>query len=168
MKFSKEKNRHLLEVVQSLIFTNTVPKCYWGDAILTGTYIINRMTSFILNHQTLIQTLLKDYPNTHLLHDIPLKVFGCSSFVHIHSHKRGKLEPGWSNVSFSVTLETRKGYKYYSPNTKHFYTSMDVTFISYEPFYPTPRFRGRFPISNLKLGTHHISFTCRTSCCNPY
>lgn len=102
------------------------------------------MTSCILNHQIMIQTLLKDYPITYLLRDVPLKVFGCSSFVHMHSHKCGKLEPGWSNVSFSVTLKIRKGYKCYSPNTKHFHTSMDVTFINYEPFYPTPRLREDF------------------------
>ncbi|KAJ7979052.1 Retrovirus-related Pol polyprotein from transposon TNT 1-94 [Quillaja saponaria] len=37
------KNRHLLEVARSLMFTMNVPKAYWGDTVLSATYLINRM-----------------------------------------------------------------------------------------------------------------------------
>ena len=42
---AERKNRHLLEVVRSLMFTTRVPKFFWGEAVLTATYLINRMPS---------------------------------------------------------------------------------------------------------------------------
>lgn len=40
---AERKNKHLLEVARSLMFTTNVPKYLWGDAILTANFIINRM-----------------------------------------------------------------------------------------------------------------------------
>lgn len=40
---SKRKNRHLLEVFRALMFTMNVQKVYWGDAVLTAAYLINRI-----------------------------------------------------------------------------------------------------------------------------
>lgn len=38
----QQKNRHLLEAARSLMFTMGVPIAYWGDAILSTAYLINR------------------------------------------------------------------------------------------------------------------------------
>lgn len=45
---AEKKNRHLLEVVRSLLFSMKVRKILW-DAILIATYLINRMPSKVLN-----------------------------------------------------------------------------------------------------------------------
>ena len=79
------KNRHLLEVARSLHFTSNIPKRFWGEAVLTATYLINRMPSRILKFKTSVQSFLEHFPKSHLVSQIPLKVFGCSAFVHIHS-----------------------------------------------------------------------------------
>ncbi|RVW35073.1 Retrovirus-related Pol polyprotein from transposon TNT 1-94 [Vitis vinifera] len=42
---AERKNRHLLEVARSLMFSMNVPKLFWGQAILTAAYLINRMPS---------------------------------------------------------------------------------------------------------------------------
>ena len=39
----ERKNKHLLDVARSLIFTTKVPKNLWGEVILIATYLINRM-----------------------------------------------------------------------------------------------------------------------------
>ncbi|KAE8721931.1 pentatricopeptide repeat-containing protein [Hibiscus syriacus] len=39
----ERKNRHLLEVTRSLMFAANAPKYLWGEALLTATYLINRM-----------------------------------------------------------------------------------------------------------------------------
>ena len=45
---SERKNRHLLEMTRALMFQTNVPKIYWSDAVLTATYLINRLPSVIL------------------------------------------------------------------------------------------------------------------------
>ncbi|RVW79952.1 Retrovirus-related Pol polyprotein from transposon RE2 [Vitis vinifera] len=42
---AERKNRHLLEVARSLMFSMNVPKLFWGQAVLTAPYLINRMPS---------------------------------------------------------------------------------------------------------------------------
>ena len=53
MEWQKGKNKHLLEVARSSMFTTKIPKYLWGGAILTATYLINRMPSrtFNFRHQ---------------------------------------------------------------------------------------------------------------------
>ncbi|XP_075076778.1 uncharacterized protein LOC142163395 [Nicotiana tabacum] len=51
------KNRHLLEVAISLIFTMPLPKPCCGDAILAVAYLINRMLFKPLNFQSPLETL---------------------------------------------------------------------------------------------------------------
>ncbi|RVX13979.1 Retrovirus-related Pol polyprotein from transposon TNT 1-94 [Vitis vinifera] len=41
----ERKNRHLLEVARSLMFSMNVPKLFWGQTVLTAAYLINRMPS---------------------------------------------------------------------------------------------------------------------------
>lgn len=50
-------------------------------------------------------------PFIFLIHDSLIKVFGCSSFVHIHSHNHGKLEPRSIKCVFLGYSPNQKGYK---------------------------------------------------------
>ncbi|KZV28380.1 hypothetical protein F511_16748 [Dorcoceras hygrometricum] len=93
------------------------------------------MSSSVINFKTPIQTLLEYYPSLHLLHNIPLKIFGCSAFVHVHSQHRGKLDPRSLKCIFLGYSPNQKGYKCYSPVLKKFFTTMDVTFFETEPFF---------------------------------
>ena len=47
---SKRKNRHLLEVTRALMFTMHVSKYVWGEVALIASYLINRMSSTVLNY----------------------------------------------------------------------------------------------------------------------
>ncbi|RVW38442.1 Retrovirus-related Pol polyprotein from transposon TNT 1-94 [Vitis vinifera] len=90
---AERKNRHLLEVARSLMFSMNVSKLFWGQAVLTAAYLINRMPSRVLKFQTPCQTLLKSFPTTRLISTVPPKIFGCSVFVHINQQHRSKLDP---------------------------------------------------------------------------
>ncbi|RVW52205.1 Retrovirus-related Pol polyprotein from transposon TNT 1-94 [Vitis vinifera] len=82
---AERKNRHLLEVARCLMFSSNVPNYFWGEAILTATYLINRMPSRVLTFQSPRQLFLKQFPHTHAASsDLPLKVFGCTAFVHVY------------------------------------------------------------------------------------
>ncbi|RVW60823.1 Retrovirus-related Pol polyprotein from transposon TNT 1-94 [Vitis vinifera] len=96
---AKRKNRHLLEVARSLMFSMNVPKLFWGQAVLTAAYLINRMPFRVLKFQTPCQTLLKSFPTTRLISTVPPKIFGCSVFVHINQQHRSKLDPSESPIT---------------------------------------------------------------------
>lgn len=139
---SERKNRHLLEVAQSLMFTTNVPKQFWGDAILTASYLINRMPSKVLNYQTPLNMFLQYYPHTRVCTDLPLKVFGCTSFVHVHSLAQTKLDPRAHKCIFLGYSATQKGYRCYSPEQHKYFISMDVTFFETHPFYAQNSLQG--------------------------
>ncbi|RDY10209.1 hypothetical protein CR513_05316, partial [Mucuna pruriens] len=43
------KNRHLLEVARALLFQMSIPNKYWGEAVLTAIYLINKLPTQVLN-----------------------------------------------------------------------------------------------------------------------
>ncbi|WKA11938.1 hypothetical protein VitviT2T_029385 [Vitis vinifera] len=139
---AERKNRHLLEVARSLMFSMNVPKLFWGQAVLTAAYFINRMPSRVLKFQTPCQTLLKSFPTTRLISTVPPKIFGCSVFVHINQQHRSKLDPRSLKCIFLGYSSNQKGYKCYSPVTRKFYNSMDVTFFETQPYYPKNDIQG--------------------------
>nr|CAN65095.1 hypothetical protein VITISV_011639 [Vitis vinifera] len=139
---AERKNRHLLEVARSLMFSMNVPKLFWGQAVLTAAYLINRMPSRVLKFQTPCQTLLKSFPTTRFISTIPPKIFGCSVFVHINQQHRSKLDPRSLKCIFLGYSSNQKGYKCYSPVTRKFYNLMDVTFFETQPYYPKNDIQG--------------------------
>ena len=57
---AERKNRHILEVARSLMFTMNVPKFLWSEAVMTATYLINRMPSKMLGMKSPCQLLLNN------------------------------------------------------------------------------------------------------------
>ena len=103
--------------------------------MLTATYLINRMPSHVLDFRTPFQRLLHTYPHIRFTSHIPLKVFGCTTFVHINQQHRSKLDPKSLKCVFLGYAPNQSGYKCYCPQTKRFYTTMDVTFFEHKPFH---------------------------------
>ncbi|RVX10447.1 Retrovirus-related Pol polyprotein from transposon TNT 1-94 [Vitis vinifera] len=101
-----------------------------------------RMSSRVLKFQTPCQTLLKSFPTTRLISTVPPKIFGCSVFVHINQQHRSKLDPRSLKCIFLRYSSNQKGYKCYSPVTRKFYNSMDVTFFETQPYYPKNDIQG--------------------------
>lgn len=185
---AERKNRHLLEVTRSLMLAANVPSQYWGDAVLSATYLINRMPSKVLKFNTPYHTLQSSYPNTHLFTSIPLKIFGSTAFVHNHQPNRSKLDPKSVKCIFLGYSPHQKGYKCYSPSTRKFYYSMDVTFFENQPYYPKVAIQGErtqieqesqlWPIAEIEMDTvetletaspiiEHTSETHETEPSNP-
>jgi hypothetical protein len=103
---AEQENWHLLEVTRSLMLDTHVPKSYWGDALLTTTYLINRMPSRILDFKTPLEVLSLPFSTSK---GISPKFFGCVCFVHIHGHTRSKLDPQSFKCVFVGYSPTQKG-----------------------------------------------------------
>nr|CAN83808.1 hypothetical protein VITISV_026963 [Vitis vinifera] len=105
-RVAERKNRHLMEVARSLMIASNVPKQLWGEAVLTTTYLINRMPSRILQFKTPCQILLAAYPSARIISSIPIKVFGCTAFVHIHKSEHNTTLSVPENNSLDVSSVT--------------------------------------------------------------
>lgn len=122
---AERKNKHLLEVARSLLFQNSVPKYLWGEAVLTAAYLINRMPSKVLRFKTPMEVFLENFPNNRLLSTLPLKVFGCTVFVHNNEPNQSKLSPRAKKCVFIGYSPTQKGYKCLDPSSNKNFVTME-------------------------------------------
>jgi Reverse transcriptase (RNA-dependent DNA polymerase) len=132
MGVTERKNRHLLEVTRNMMMSMNVPKYLWGQAVLTATYLINRMPSRVLNWKSPIEMLKGKNEDV-----LPLKTFGYVCFVQDNRPNVEKLDPKAVKCVFVGYLAIQKGYVCWSPIERRLFVSMDVTFRELEPYYST-------------------------------
>ena len=78
----ERKNRHLLEVIHASLIEAHMPLSYWGHALTSAAYLINRVPSSTIDFRTPSQAHIEAIvapvdPN------LPPHVFGCVGFVHL-------------------------------------------------------------------------------------
>ncbi|KAK2415821.1 myosin-16 [Trifolium repens] len=107
---AERKNRHLLNQTRAILFQNKVPKKYWGESVLTASYLINRLPSSVLTSKTPMEVLSSFYLDVFASCNLISRIFGCKLFVHIHSDGRGKLDPRAFKCVFIGYSSTQEGY----------------------------------------------------------
>ena len=117
------------------MFTNNVPKIFWGEAILTTSYLTKRLPSKAIQYKTPIQLFLHQFPHYCCMSDLPVKTFGCSVFDHSSQPNQNKLDSQAAKCIFLSYSPNPKGYKCYNPQTKKMVVSRDVTFLENLPYY---------------------------------
>jgi Integrase core domain/GAG-pre-integrase domain len=115
---SKRKNRHLLEVTRALLFQNNIPKVFWSDAILSATYLINRLPSIKLKNKSPLEILYQRTINIE-----HLRIFDCVAFVKIK--RKSKLDFISTKTIFLEYSSVSKGYKYFDP-INNFFSSLEM------------------------------------------
>ena len=88
--------------------------------------MINRVPSRILNHKTPLNCLKQWFPHNRLTSDLPLKIFGCTAFLHVPNLFRSKLEAKAEKGIFIGYASNQKGYRIFNPTTKKVQVSMEV------------------------------------------
>ena len=121
----ERKNKHLLETARALLFQMHVPRHLWANSIFTACFLINRMTSLVLNWDTPFHII---FPNKSLF-PIEPQIFGCTCFVRdVYLHV-SKLDPKSLKCNFLVYSWVQKGYQCYCPSLHKNLISTDVTFL---------------------------------------
>ncbi|KAL0386675.1 UNVERIFIED_CONTAM: Copia protein [Sesamum latifolium] len=90
---AERRNRTLLEMARSMMAQANLPISFWGDAILTAAYILNRVPS------KSIPTTPYELWHGRKLNLEGLRLWGSAGFVHSTSHKYGKLDLELANLS---------------------------------------------------------------------
>ncbi|KAH9689179.1 retrovirus-related pol polyprotein from transposon RE1 [Citrus sinensis] len=129
---AERKNRHLLEVVRASLIQAHMPLSYWGEALASAAYLINRTPSSSLRFKTPFQ-VLNDAIMSPNVPNLPPHVFGCVAFVHLP--QQDKLSPRALRCVFVGYALHQKGYRCYYPPSRKIYITMDVVFHEYIMYY---------------------------------
>ncbi|KAJ0018780.1 hypothetical protein Pint_11774 [Pistacia integerrima] len=105
------------------MFQSAPPKHFWGEAILTATYIINRLPTPVLKWETPYEILFHKPPDY-----LFLRTFGCLCFAtNTHPHN-DKFAPRAYKCVFLGYNSGHKAYKMFDIQSKTVFMSRDAIF----------------------------------------
>lgn len=130
---AERKNRHLLDMVRTLLLESSVPSTFWVEALSTAVYLINRLPSQQLHFDSPFYRLHGKHPDYHQLH-----TFGCVCFVHLPSHERHKLAAQSVKCAFMGYSTAHKGYLCYDAAAKRIRISRNVIFFEHDYYFQQP------------------------------
>ncbi len=133
---AERKIQHIVETARTLLIHMNVPKSFWGDAVLTACFLINRLPSSILAGKIPFSIL---FPRQAPFPVIP-RIFGCVCFVHQNQPGTDKLDPKSLKCVFLGYSRLQKGYKCFSPSLNRCFVSADVTFFEATPYFSDTQF----------------------------
>ncbi|KAJ0800174.1 putative RNA-directed DNA polymerase [Helianthus annuus] len=132
----ERKHRHLLETARALRFGANLPKCFWGECVLTAAYVINRLPSNVLKNKTPYEIIFGTKPDYG-----HLRVFGCLAYFKNFNTKGDKFEQRAKPGVFLGYPPGTKGYKIFDLETRKIMVSRDVLF-----------FEENFPFAKIHMG----------------
>ncbi|KAL4291591.1 hypothetical protein GQ457_14G021780 [Hibiscus cannabinus] len=119
----ERKHQHLLVVARALFFQSRVPIRFWGDCVLTATYIINRLPTPILHNKSPYEVLYAQAPSYS-----NLMTFGCLCFVSTLKANRNKFTERALPGVFLGYVSGMKGFKVFVLKTQSVVVSRNVVF----------------------------------------
>jgi hypothetical protein len=106
-------------------------KQFLSDAVLTACYLITWIPSSVLGSAPPHSILLPSSP----LFSLPPKIFGCTYYIQNLGPGFDKLDACATKCVFLGYSRTQKGYRYYSPVLRRYFTSADAIFLESTPYF---------------------------------
>jgi hypothetical protein len=119
----ERKHQHILNVGRALLFQSKLPKHFWSYALLHATFLINRVSTPLLQNKSPYKVLHNHVPDLS-----QFKVFGSLCFASTLSCHRSKLDPRARKSIFLGFTPGMKGYVLYDLHFKNIFVSRHVTF----------------------------------------
>ncbi|KAL3647015.1 hypothetical protein CASFOL_007983 [Castilleja foliolosa] len=125
----ERKHRHILNVARALLFQASLPIRFWGESVMTSSYLINRTPSMLHGGKTPFELLYGHAPR----YD-ELRIFGCLCFAHRVDRSKDKFKERSRKCVFLGYPYGKKGWRVYDVETGDIFISRDVIFS--EAVYP--------------------------------
>ncbi|XP_075104151.1 uncharacterized protein LOC142178470 [Nicotiana tabacum] len=122
----ERKHKHFLETSRALLFQSNLPTKFWGECVLTSTYLINRFPSTVLNNISPFEKLYGHSPS----YD-HLRSFGYLCFATSPKHSRDKFQSRAIPSIFLGYPCGKKGYKLLNMSSQSIFYSRYVVFYEY-------------------------------------
>ena len=116
-------NRTLEEGIIAMLQEAQLPSTYWGEALCTLVYVLNRIPSSAKPGTTPYEAWFGVKPNVS-----NLRIFGSLAYVHVQKDKRGPLGSHMEKCIFLGYPEGYKGWRFYNPATKRVIVSERAVF----------------------------------------
>jgi hypothetical protein len=106
-----------------MLHDHSLPLYLWAEACATAVYLQNRSPHRILGKMTPEEAFTDRRPDVE-----HIRIFGCSTFSHVPSERRTKLDPTAQQGILVGYLEVSKAYRIYIPSLRKVVVSRDVRF----------------------------------------
>ena len=117
----------VVEMARCMLKSMNVSARFWGEAVSTTVYVLNRCPTKSLDNVTPFEAWHKKKPNVS-----HLRTFGCVAHVKQNGSGINKLSDRSSKMLFIGYESGTKGYRFFDPSTGRLVVSRDVIFEEHQ------------------------------------
>ncbi|KAH9291933.1 hypothetical protein KI387_042879, partial [Taxus chinensis] len=126
----ERRNRTIMEMARCMMHSRGVPYTYWGEAVNTTVYILNRSPCKALQEITPEEAWSKIKPEVSAF-----RIFGSAAYTLVPDRKRSKLDSKSSRYFFAGYSDHSKAYRLIDTSTNKIIISRDVDVKETESFF---------------------------------
>lgn len=119
----ERKNQSVMSMARCLLKAKAMPSTFWGEAVCTAVFILNRSPTKALQGKTPYEVWHGKKPAVHFM-----RTFGCIAHVKVTRPHAKKLDDRSIKMVFVGYEPGTKGYRVYNPENGRLYVTRDVIF----------------------------------------
>ena len=119
----ERRNDTVVATARSMLKAKGLPDCFWGEAVATAVYLLNRCPTKNVEGMTPFEVWHGKKPAVH-----HLRVFGCIAYVLNTTPHLKKLEDRDRRMIFIGYESGSKAYRAYDPATRRVHATRDIVF----------------------------------------